>query len=176
MEFLGRNFSQPPLPISYPFVMTAFTVPLSMLVAMVAGSWQLALTRYRDGVAPAVGDRSTRSWLRPAGGADLGLNRQFWGYPARQLLPWINRTFARGAQVHFHDVIGYAYNQYRKEGLLRRDIFNSGMEQPAINRSRYAIVIHEVHFNKYEYWIWDAYKTPIPLKVLTLDGVPLVTV
>jgi hypothetical protein len=37
------------------------------------------------------------------------------------------------------------------------------------------MVIHELHFNKYDYWIWDAYGTGVPVKVLHLDGVPVLS-
>ena len=38
------------------------------------------------------------------------------------------------------------------------------------------MVIHEKHFNKYEYWIWDFYGTARPSLVLDDEGVPIVTV
>jgi hypothetical protein len=38
------------------------------------------------------------------------------------------------------------------------------------------MVIHEKHFNKYEYWIWDFYGTTRPDLVLTDEDVPIVTV
>ncbi|MFH1131880.1 MAG: glycosyltransferase family 39 protein [Pseudomonadota bacterium] len=112
----------------------------------------------------------------PAGGADLGLNRQFWGYAPRQLLAWMNDTFEDGAQVYFHDTNYHSYIAYIRDGLLRPDIKYAGMELPAIRNSTYALVVHELHFNKYDYWIWDTYGTVRPIKVLTLDGVPLVSV
>jgi 4-amino-4-deoxy-L-arabinose transferase-like glycosyltransferase len=37
MEFLGRNFNRPPLPISYPFVMTWATVPSAVLLLVAVG-------------------------------------------------------------------------------------------------------------------------------------------
>jgi hypothetical protein len=37
MEFLGENFNRPPLPISYPFVMTWATVPSAVLLLVVTG-------------------------------------------------------------------------------------------------------------------------------------------
>jgi len=114
----------------------------------------------------------------PAGGADLGLNRQFWGYAVRTLLPWMNETFERRAQVYFHDTSYDAYGAYIRDGLLRPDIRYAGMERPAIENpsTNYAMVHYELHFNKYDYWIWDAFGTARPIKVLDLDGVPLVSV
>lgn len=290
MEFLGTNYGRPPLPISYPFVMTLFTVPTVTLLLALAGGFVylrrpagLALARIRRQRPPREDSPfrfpARRSWLRPAkgldprigllltltalipilliahpntpifggtkhwlpaypfvallagvaasrllarlglvarrralaavglalvvalpgalniyqthpfglsqynaiaggvaGGADLGLNRQFWGYAPRQLLPWLNSELRGNTSVYFHDVNYASYAAYRRAGLLRNDIRYSGMELPAIQASRAAMVVHELHFNKYDYWIWRSYGHPSPTKVLTLDGVPLVSV
>ena len=292
MEFLGQNWGLPPLPMSYPFVMTQYTVPLVLLVLAMLGTlvylrrpvqgvaaWitgglikapQLDL-RFRYparrgwkrpgmGLDPKLGQLlvinalfplvliampstpifgGTKHWLPaypfmallagvalsrifatirgglsrgglvavllvvamalpgavntylthpyglsqynalaggPAGGADLGLNRQFWGYPVRNIMPWINHTFDDNANVYFHDMNYDSYAAYRREGELRPDINYAGMERPAIKASGYSMVFHELHFNKYDYWIWDAYGTGIPTKVLHLDGVPILSV
>ena len=111
----------------------------------------------------------------PAGGADLGLNRQFWGYAPRQLLPWINDRLPDNARVYWHDVSPDAHRAYIHDGLLRQDIRYTGLERPAIDGSDYAMVVHELHFNKYDYWIWDSYGRADPVQVLALDGVPLVS-
>ncbi len=112
----------------------------------------------------------------PAGGADKGLNRQFWGYATRQVLPWVDETFEQGARVYFHDTSWDAHRAYVRDGLLRPDVRYAGMELPAIRASTHAMVIHELHFNKYDYWIWDTYGTAAPARVLALDNVPLVSV
>ncbi|RMG96307.1 MAG: hypothetical protein D6705_11725 [Deltaproteobacteria bacterium] len=39
MEYFGQNYNLPPLPVSYPFVMTAVTVPATVLVLGIAGLW-----------------------------------------------------------------------------------------------------------------------------------------
>jgi 4-amino-4-deoxy-L-arabinose transferase-like glycosyltransferase len=302
IEYLGRNWGLPPLPVSYPFGMTLFTAPTILLVLFVAGTWLYlrgplltALSRFLSVRPPAYDSPfrypARRSWLRPgkgldpqvgrllginalfplvlialpstpifgatkhwlpaypfvallagvalsrlaravgarrlpgappvggraratilaallvllpaapgaintalthpyglsqynalaggpAGGADLGLNRQFWGYAVRTLLPWMNETFDRRAQVYFHDTSYDAYGAYIRDGLLRPDIRYAGMERPAIENpsTNYAMVHYELHFNKYDYWIWDAFGTATPIKVLDLDGVPLVSV
>jgi hypothetical protein len=62
------------------------------------------------------------------------------------------------------------------DGFLRRDIADAGMEEPGVRSSTAAMVMHEKHFNKYEYWIWDAYGTTKPSYVVTHLGVPLCTV
>lgn len=289
IEYLGKNLGLPPLPISYPFVMTLFTVPTVTLILALTGLWVYARTpliallgwfgilkppsydsRFRypakrswlrpaQGLEPRIGTLlfinalfplvlialpntphfgGTKHWLPaypfvallagvafsrlfallkekiwirrllqpvlvvavalpgalsiyfthpfgltqynalaggPAGGADLGLNRQFWGYASRQLLPWMNKTLPDNSRVYFHDTNYDSYGAYIRDGLLRSDIMYSGMEKPAIENSNYAMVIHELHFNKYDYWIWDAYGTGSPVKVLHLDGVPVVS-
>lgn len=109
----------------------------------------------------------------PAGAADLGMNRQFWGYSARGVFPYLNRHAPFHAAVYFHDAIP---EPSVMDGLLRRDLRDTGLEEPGVRASDIALVVIEQHFNKYEYWIWDAYGTTRPDFVLTHEGVPLVTV
>lgn len=111
-----------------------------------------------------------------AGGADLGMNRQFWGYSPRSLFAWMNASLPPGARVYFHDLAQDAHAYYVRTGLLRGDIVHTGLEEPAIRSSQTAIVIHEKHFNYYEYWIWQLYQTARPVRVYEREGVPLVTV
>ena len=111
----------------------------------------------------------------PAGAADLGMNRQFWGYATRGILTWLNRAAHQNAPVYWHDANQIMLNMDVREQFLRDDIGNTGLEEPGVKASDYAMVVHEKHFNKYEYWIWDFYGTARPSKVLTLEGVPLVT-
>ena len=63
MEFLGQNYNLPPLPVSYPFVMTWATVPTTLLVLAVGG---LVFGLVRDAKAAAP-DRPLpeASWIRP---------------------------------------------------------------------------------------------------------------
>jgi 4-amino-4-deoxy-L-arabinose transferase-like glycosyltransferase len=110
------------------------------------------------------------------GGADLGMNRQFWGYSVGGLLRWFNETLPPQTKIYLHDWNHDSFEIYLRDGQLRSDLQDAGMEMPGVNNSSTALVIHELHFNKYEYMIWDAYRTVQPAKVLTLDGVPLVTV
>lgn len=114
------------------------------------------------------------------GGADLGMNRQFWGVAARGVLPYVNR-FAPGkgerpVPVYTHDAAP-AWGIYRRLGLLRPGLPDSGNERErGIERSRIAIVIHERHFARHDFWIWRDYGTLRPAYVLTFHGVPLVSV
>ena len=63
-----------------------------------------------------------------------------------------------------------------REGRLRPDVYNTPLEEPGVKASDIAMVIHEKHFSKYEYWIWDFYGTARPSLVLDDEGVPIVTV
>ena len=112
----------------------------------------------------------------PTGGATLGMNRQFWGYAVRGVFPWLNAQAAPKAPIYFHDANWNQLQMSQKDGLLRRDLYDSGLEEPGVRASDIALVIHEKHFNKYEYWIWDAFGTTRPSFVLTHEGVPIVTV
>jgi 4-amino-4-deoxy-L-arabinose transferase-like glycosyltransferase len=260
MEYLGRNYNKPPSPISFPYVMTLFTVPVTTLALAATGCGAALLSpRTEDrrvdaplllfGLnavfpmailtftgAPIFG--ATKHWhasipflallagygyhrievalseqlprgravatllaalfgapaaldtIRShpyalthynalaggaAGGADLGLNRQFWGYATRGLFPWINAHAPRNASIYWHDTNQLQLNMHVRSGRLRRDLRNTGLEEAGVKASNLALVIHEMHFNKYEYWIWDFYGTTRPMVVLTHDGVPIVT-
>jgi hypothetical protein len=109
----------------------------------------------------------------PAGGADLGMNRQFWGYATRGLLPFIDAHAPAHAPVYWHDTNQAQLNMHVREGRLRPDIGNTGLEENGVRASDLALVIHEKHFNKYEYWIWDFYGTARPWVVLDDEGVPI---
>jgi len=110
------------------------------------------------------------------GGADLGLNRQFWGYSVAGLLPWLNRELPPDTPLYLHDWNHDAYLMYLRDGRLRPDILDAGMEQPGVDASRAALVILEKHFAKYEHMIWATYRKTQPAAVLTVDDVPLVPV
>ena len=111
------------------------------------------------------------------GGADKGMNRQFWGVAARGVLPVLARDPpAEGTRpVYSHDA-SPAWGMYRKEGLIPSWLPDAGQEQVGIDRSKLAIVIHEKHFNRHDYMIWNTYGTVQPMFVLRSDGVPIVSV
>jgi len=111
------------------------------------------------------------------GGADLGMNRQFWGLSARGALPRLSAE-ARPAEptlVYTHDA-SPAWSLYQRLGLAPRMLVDAGWEQGGIDRSQLAIVIHERHFNRHDYLIWSAYGTVQPIYVLVTHGVPIVSV
>jgi 4-amino-4-deoxy-L-arabinose transferase-like glycosyltransferase len=106
------------------------------------------------------------------GGADLGMNRQFWGVSARGVLPFLGYQFP--TRTYWHDA-SPAAGWYQQLGMIR-GFPHSGQELPGIEASNLAIVIHEKHFNRHDYLIWRAYGTVKPVFVLRSEGVPIVTV
>lgn len=120
------------------------------------------------------------------GGADLGMNRQFWGMAARGVLPVLDAR-ARGTAVrpvYTHDA-SPAWGWYQKLGLVSGKLVDAGGEYvdgtgawraPGVEHSELAIVIHERHFARHDYLVWDAYGTVQPIFVLRADGVPIVSV
>jgi len=112
------------------------------------------------------------------GGADLGMNRQFWGVAARGVLPVLAaQAPASGTRpVYTHDAAP-AWGLYLRQGLIPPSLPDAGHEgNGGIAGSRLAIVIHERHFNRHDYLIWQAYGTVRPIYVLRADGVPIVSV
>ena len=110
------------------------------------------------------------------GGADRGMNRQFWGVAARGVLPVLRGDAGTARHpVYSHDA-SPAWGFYIKRGDLPSTLADSGHEALGIANSHYALVIHERHFNRHDYLIWNAYGTVQPMFVLRAAGVPIVTV
>ncbi len=110
-----------------------------------------------------------------AGGADRGMNRQFWGVSARGVLPVLAAdASAKKTPVYSHDAVP-AWGTYIKRGELPPTMPDAGHEEAGINNSQYALVIHEKHFNRHDYLVWKLYGTVQPMFVLRSHGVPIVT-
>lgn len=120
------------------------------------------------------------------GAADLGMNRQFWGVAARGVLGELPRLAppggAQGSGASSSPVLVYphdaapAWGVYQRLGLLPSSFADAGPESYGIERSQLALVIHERHFARHDFLIWQSYGTVQPVFVLRLDGVPLVSV
>jgi hypothetical protein len=110
-----------------------------------------------------------------AGGASLGMNRQFWGYSVLPMLGWMAQHAPASNRIYWHDVLADALSMYARDGRLRPGLGNVGAEEAAIAGSDLGIVIHEKHFTVYEGAFWQHYGTTRPAYVLTREGVPLVT-
>jgi 4-amino-4-deoxy-L-arabinose transferase-like glycosyltransferase len=111
------------------------------------------------------------------GGADLGMNRQFWGVAMRGALPRLAAEARPSGPtyVYTHDA-SPAWGFYQRAGLVPRTLLDAGWEQAGIERSDLAVVIHELHFNRHDYLIWNSYRTVQPIEVVTSDGVPIVSI
>jgi hypothetical protein len=109
-----------------------------------------------------------------AGGASLGMNRQFWGYSVLPMLPWVNENPDKSA-MYWHDVISDAIFMYKREGRVGMDVGDTGYGLPAIDRSSVGILFYEKHWASYEGEFWDAYGTTRPVYVREREGVPLIT-
>ncbi|WP_394844336.1 glycosyltransferase family 39 protein [Pendulispora brunnea] len=107
-----------------------------------------------------------------AGGADLGLNRQFWGFTTQSVAPYLQANAPRGASVFIHDTTGDAWARMLDEGRMRRDLRATWSPGDAM----FSLVQHELHMNEVDHQIWVVYGSTAPAYVLTHDGVPIVSV
>ncbi|MFO0667298.1 MAG: glycosyltransferase family 39 protein [Polyangiaceae bacterium] len=106
------------------------------------------------------------------GGANLGLNRQFWGFTTQSLAPYFAAHAKPGENVFIHDTTGGAWQALQNEGRMRSDLGGSIW---TIQDTQWAFVHHEFHMIETETNIWTVYGTPTPAYVLTHDGVPIIT-
>ena len=106
------------------------------------------------------------------GGADLGLNRQFWGYTTESVAPWLAAKAPPNATVFIHDTAWPSWERLIDERRLRPDL--RGVGTPS--ESAFALVQHELHMNEVDYSIWVDFGGAAPAHVLTHDGVPIVSV
>jgi 4-amino-4-deoxy-L-arabinose transferase-like glycosyltransferase len=108
-----------------------------------------------------------------AGGADLGLNRQFWGYTTQNAATeYLNPQAPRGASVFIHDTTWDAWARMQDEGRVRSDLRAVGAPHEAM----FSLVQHELHMNEVDYSIWIADGTDAPAYIVQHDGVPIVSI
>jgi hypothetical protein len=130
-------------------------------VAVTAHSHPFGLSSY----VPIVGGT--------AGGASLGLNRQFWGYTTEDAaVEYLNPKAPRGATVFLDDTTYDAWGHMQEEGRVRSDLRAAG----APSEAQIALVQHELHMNEVDYSIWTALGTVNPAYVVAHDGVPIVSI
>ncbi len=90
IEYLGRNYNLPPLPISYPWVMTFATVPIALLVLALAG----LVLRMRDDLREHVNGTHAGTFWAPLPNNAAKLDGLLWSllamFPIVLIsLPWI---------------------------------------------------------------------------------------
>jgi hypothetical protein len=110
-----------------------------------------------------------------AGGASLGMNRQFWGYAVLPMLPDLDRRVPENRSLYWHDVLSDAISMYKRDGRLSLGVGDTGFGEDGIKRSELGILFYEKHWAKYEAWFWESYGTTRPVYVRAREGVPLVT-
>jgi hypothetical protein len=108
-----------------------------------------------------------------AGGATLGLNRGFWGYETGAIVDWLKVHFPNGARVYPNDTLPTSFEQLRADGRLPRSI---DQEFWNVQATDVAVVEHEQHMDEVEAQIWVAFGTVSPAYVVTLQGVPVLSV
>jgi 4-amino-4-deoxy-L-arabinose transferase-like glycosyltransferase len=145
--------------------------PVALAAALVLPSVVETRRSHPDGLAHY-------NWLAGgfAGGASLGMNRQFWGYSVLPMLGWMNAHLPASRSVYWHDVLQDALTMYVRDGRMPAWPGYSGVGEEAIEHSDLGIVIHERHMALYEGVFWDSYGTTKPAYVRTREGVPIVTV
>ena len=108
-----------------------------------------------------------------AGGAGLGLNRQFWGYTTQDAAAeYLNPKAPRNASVFLDDTTWDAWDHMQEEGRVRADLRGAG----APHEAQFALVQHELHMSEVDYSIWTAFGTVNPVYVVAHDGVPIVSI
>ena len=107
-----------------------------------------------------------------AGGADLGLNRQFWGFTTASLDPYFQKNTKSGDTVYIMDTAWPSWVRLVEE--KRVPPWLRGVGSPA--EATFSIVHHEQHMNEVDYNIWTEYRSSTPHTVLAHDGVPIITV
>ena len=106
------------------------------------------------------------------GGADHGMNRQFWGFTTGSVVPWLIEHLPRGGGVYLNDTTWGAWRMLQRDGKVPEIIHPS----PSIPNADYVLVHHEKHFAEVDFQAWVAFNSVKPAYVLTFDGVPIVTI
>ena len=109
-----------------------------------------------------------------AGGASLGMNRQFWAYCVLPMLDWVNQHRPENRRMYWHDVLSDALHMYKREGRLDLDVGDTGAAEAGIQQSAIGLMVWEKHWAIYEGWFWESYGTVKPVFVRDREGVPLV--
>ncbi len=110
----------------------------------------------------------------PIGGATMGMNRQYWGYSALHAAPFLFQH-PEITKVYGHDA-DMAFPLYAIDNRFPARVRHSGREKVGIAKSDAALVVHEKHFNRHDYLIWQDYGTFAPSEVITHLGVPVLSI
>lgn len=106
------------------------------------------------------------------GAADLGMNRQFWGFTTGSLADWIAKRLPDGGSVWPCDTTRGAWAMMQRDGVMPSHIRAVSSMQDA----DLILVHHEPHFREVDYQAWVSTGSAKPAFVLTYDGVPIISV
>jgi hypothetical protein len=107
------------------------------------------------------------------GAADLGLNRQVWGFTTETAnIEYLAQNAPQGASVFIHDTAWDSWMRMSDENRVRRDL--RGVASPS--EADFSLVHHELHMAEIDHHIWVAYGITNPAYVVAHDGVPVVSV
>jgi 4-amino-4-deoxy-L-arabinose transferase-like glycosyltransferase len=106
------------------------------------------------------------------GAADLGMNRQFWGFTSGSLADWISERLPRGGSVWTCDTTHGAWAMMQRDGMLPSNIRAASR----MGLADLVLVHHEPHFAEVDYQAWVALGTVQPVFVLRYEGVPIISV
>jgi hypothetical protein len=106
------------------------------------------------------------------GAAEKGMNRQFWGFTTRSLVPYLLEVLPQGGTLYICDTLYSSFQMLIRDGHLP-STFRATAD---IARADYALVHHEKHFAEVDHQIWTTYRSVQPAHVLLYDGVPIISV
>jgi len=106
------------------------------------------------------------------GAASLGMQRQFWSNNVTGVLGWIDEHAPRGARLYLHEVNGFSFRDYQRNGMLRPDLVPAGGPEDA------DLAAYQYHqeFREQEMNIWQAFGTTRPVAGLYVDETPQIVV
>ncbi len=106
------------------------------------------------------------------GAADIGLNRQFWGFTTGSALPYLNANVPPNGSVYINDTAWPSWEMLSADGRARSDIRVVWEHLTA----DYSMVHHEQHMIEVDGQIWVAFQSARLSHVVTHDGVPIVSI
>ena len=106
------------------------------------------------------------------GAADDGMNRQFWGFTHGVLGDFFRERLPNGGTVYICDATHQSWTMSQRDGLIPENVRATG----DLASADLVLVHHEHHFAEVDFQAWVAFRSVKPAKVLTYDGVPIVTV
>jgi hypothetical protein len=143
-----------------PVAIVSMTILLAPSFAETAHSHRFGLSHY---TLPAGG---------VPGAADLGMNRQFWGFTTGSVVEFLRTQLPKGGSVFLHDTTGTAFDMLKRDGRLPPNIRAAAQ----LSDADLVLVQHEHHMAEVDFQAWQAFGSVQPVHVLTYDGVPIVSI